>query len=529
MDTSALQRELAREREEHARELMREREERTRELTREREESARELTRVREESAREREALQAQLALLRIGEPAPQAGGGGQPAASTPSQLSVPLRVLLSPSAKDAASIIDGLFCAVVERPVAAEAQGVALRAPGVAGAFRGLLKAAKDDPRELAPEAHFYARATPFLPAFAEPVGGPAGNMEASALFTAQSLLTRGWSFSSACRPELHVRAALGPTHPFRPAFNGEVKSVGATWLEQAVYYTAMDMVRVFFPAREDGAAPGPRRFFARPPLGFAIVAFPHVGYLVALEWAAVLFVSPVSAPFFLGSAEHEAAVAALPDVRYEEPVPLEAGLHWLTAAPALPSSRPPESVSWAVSGGTFHKLLRADAYSPARFRALFGAYERLAALAGEAGAPGAPRALAAVARGMRLSYGAHEVLVEMAALGGARDATQGEVTSEGRVLEAAAEGVAWLAARGVLYVDLRGPNVLVAGEEVWLVDFDDCLLLEAPVRSALEFRGALTRSGAAAVGDWASLLVRDALPKVDAALERAFQLLAM
>jgi hypothetical protein len=49
----------------------------------------------------------------------------------------------------------------------------------------------------------------------------------------------------------------------------------VGATWLEQAVYYTVMDMVRVFFPAREDGAAPGPRHFFARPPLGFAIVAF--------------------------------------------------------------------------------------------------------------------------------------------------------------------------------------------------------------------------------------------------------------
>jgi hypothetical protein len=115
------------------------------------------------------------------------------------------------------------------------------------------------------------------------------------------------------------------------------------------------------------------------------------------------------------------------------------------------------------------------------------------------------------------------------MAALGGARDATQGEVTNEGRVLEAAAAGVAWLAARGVLYVDLRGPNVLVSGEEVWLVDFDDCLLLEAPVRSALEFRGALSCSGAAAAGDWAGQLVRDALPKVNAALERAFAALAL
>jgi hypothetical protein len=520
MDNATLLRELAREREE----LAREREARAAA------DSRAEAAASRAEAADSRaEALRAQLALLRIGEAAAaQAGGGGQPTAPIPSQLSVPLRVLQSPSTK-AASIIDGVFCAVVERPVAAEAQGVALRAPGVADAFRALLDAARNDPRELAPETSFYARATAVLPAFAEPVGGPAGNMEACTLFTKRCLSTRAWTFTATCKPELHVRAALSAARPFRPTFNGEVKSVGATWLEQAVYYTVMDMVRVFFPAREDGAAPGPRRFFARPPLGFAIVAFPHVGYLVALEWAGVLFVSPVSAPFFLGSAEHAAAVEALPDVRYEEPVPLEAGLSWFTAAPDPPPPCPPESVSWAVAGGTFRKLLRADARSPARFRSLFGAYERLAALAGEAGAPGAPGALAAVARGMRLSYGAHEVLVEMAALGGARDATQGEVTNEGRVLEAAAAGVAWLAARGVLYVDLRGPNVLVSGEEVWLVDFDDCLLLEAPVRSALEFRGALSCSGAAAAGDWAGQLVRDALPKVNAALERAFAALAL
>jgi hypothetical protein len=61
-----------------------------------------------------------------------------------------------------------------------------------------------------------------------------------------------------------------------------------------------------------------GHRRFFSYPPVGFGLAAFPHVGYLVAVEWIGKLFVSVVSQPFFLGSPEHEAAIAALPDRDY-------------------------------------------------------------------------------------------------------------------------------------------------------------------------------------------------------------------
>ena len=89
----------------------------------------RELAREREALAREREAraaadsraeaLRAQLALLHLGEAgAAQGGGDSQPTtAPIPSQLSVPFRVLQSPSAK-AESIIDDMFCAVVERKI---------------------------------------------------------------------------------------------------------------------------------------------------------------------------------------------------------------------------------------------------------------------------------------------------------------------------------------------------------------------------------------------------------------------------
>ena len=179
---------------------------------------------------------------------------------------------------------------------------------------------------------------------------------------------------------------------------------------------------------------------------------------------------------------------------------------------------------MSWSLAGGHFRKLVRADARSPARFRALHDAYARLSELTAAAAAPGAPRALAAVAAGVRLLYGAHEVMIEMAELSGARDANHDEVTCAGPLLDAAAAAVVWLARRGLLYTDLRGPNVVVAGDKAWLVDFDDCVVLAEPVRDADAFRQALVTTGASATGAWASALVRDALPRVADALKAAF-----
>jgi hypothetical protein len=58
-----------------------------------------------------------------------------------------------------------------------------------------------------------------------------------------------------------------------------------------------------------------GVHRFFRTPPYAFGLAAFPHVGYIIAVEWDGKLLASVVSEPFFLGSNSHEAAVAALPD----------------------------------------------------------------------------------------------------------------------------------------------------------------------------------------------------------------------
>ena len=57
-------------------------------------------------------------------------------------------------------------------------------------------------------------------------------------------------------------------------------------------------------------------------------------------------------------------------------------------------------------------------------------------------------------------LLFGAHEVLVEMAALDGARDAADRDVTAEGPLLDAAAAAVAWLARRGLLTRTCAAPT---------------------------------------------------------------------
>ena len=81
----------------------------------------------------------------------------------------------------------------------------------------------------------------------------------------------------------------------------------------------------------------------------------------------------------------------------------------------------------------------------------------------------------------------------------------------------DAVAAAVAWLARRGLLYVDLRPPNVRVGGaaEAAWLVDYDDMELLEPPAQVADDVLRALAAHthGARALDAFPAL--RDALQR--------------
>ena len=455
--------------------------------------------------------LAAALSPLTLGGAGGGADAAGPGAARTvPATLAHELEALASPSVAER-SVLEGRFVALIDAPAS-----VAPSDAAAAAAFASLAKSC-GGARGMMEERQCYAHALAHLPAFAERVRAAEGGISASTLFSAAALRTAAWSFAAKCKPELHVRSCVGGAGEpaFRPAFNGELKTAGdGRALEQAAYYTAMDMVRVFFPATA-AAEPCARRFFARPPLGYALVGFPHVAYFISLEWVGKLLVAPASAPFFLGSAAHEAAAAALPDVRYEDPSPRPGGLDWLT--PSDPAAR--ERTAWCCAGGVFRKLVRGDARSGAGFAAMHRAYARLAEVL-----PAAPPRLHLV-RYARLAYGAHEVLVEMPAVAG-REATDAEVTSEGPVLAAAAAAVAWLAQQGVVYTDLRGPNVLIddAGAP-WLVDFDDCLAVGKSVGTLSGYMEHLAASpGADNANTFACRLDGGFLPAVTRALAAAF-----
>ena len=477
-------------------------------------------------------AAEAALAALSLGAapPAPSGGGDGAAALTTRATLTFPSRPLRSPAHEDAPCFLEDAFVGLIAAPVAQDPRDATL-----GPAFAGLLAAASGSARSMGKESCFYALATAHLPGFAESVGGPGGDVSAVALFTQAALSTAVWSFPSHCKPELHARSAAGsPGRPAHcPAFNGELKSAGdGRALEQAVYYTTMDMVRVFFPAQRAAfdktgfaaiaataeAAQHQRLYYTHPPTGYALVGYPYVGHLLALEWVGKVLVSPVSQPFFLGGPQHASAVAALPQPSYAAPEVLDlasVGL-WLTAA-----GQPREKSAWSVHGGLFRKLVRGDSRSAQGFAAMHAAY---AALAGAL--PRAPESLR-LPRFARLLYGSHEVLVEMPAVAG-RAATEAELAgASGALLPALAGTIVWLARARIVYTDLRAPNVLVDGAGApWLVDFDDCLVAPAPVATLEGYRAAVLASpGGAQGGTFAASLGAGRQGALEAALHQAFE----
>lgn len=461
--------------------------------------------------------LTAQLAAATLAPPCAATAAARSPLprpATTRASLAPPPRErLLSPS-RSKRSFLGRRLVALVRAPVSFAVDAA------IAPAFEAVFEAGGGSARGIMREKAFYAAAVEHLPACAERFGGASGDVSAATLFTTASLRTSAWVFASDCKPELHARGALTPARPFRAGFNGAIKSAGdSRALEQAAYYAAMDLVRIFFPARGGGAVPGPRRFFSRPPLAFAIVGFPHTGYYIALEMVGKLLVSPASRAFLLRSAEHAAIASALPDPVFDEPRTIDETLPWVTPSDADDEHR--DRVAWVVAGGVFQKIVRGDARSASDFVSLYAAYARLSELL-----PAAPRGLALPAFAT-LAFGAHEVLIELPAVDGC-DATDEEVTRSGRVLDAVAAAIAWLARGGVVYTDLRGPNVLVSGGGggVTLVDFDDCLVADAPVLTLAAFKAALAPAGLDDGGcdTFAGRLRAGDLPDVDAALEAAF-----
>ena len=432
-----------------------------------------------------------------------------------------------------------GAFGAWVE--IASEPISVSGPGPAVATAFESSLRIAHGEPEAFMAEDTFYDAACDVLPTFGQRLAlGSRGDVEARVLFGSQCQRTLVWPLPRLCRPELHIGSrggyvvdrGSGPEFAFSkfaPAVNGAIKTAGdKRALQQLVTDVLLDMTRIFFPATHGGEEHAPPTYFSKPPVGYGILATAHLGYWWSLEMLGKLVLAPASAPFFIGSAEHKAATAALPYVTYDDPLLLpESDAGWASKGSLLRDRM--YLIGWTTRpiDGRFYKRVRGHAYGADFFRNMHDVYSALTLLLPKAGRP------RALLTDVKLWYGAHEVLVDMPFFHG-RQVTGEELVTV-RVLADVAEAVVWFARSNVIYRDVRGANVLIDVDgNVVLVDYDDCFLVDSPVvdydsyLTALRTRESPVTEACPLVATFSSTLLEGTFPQMEAALRTAFEVAA-
>jgi hypothetical protein len=147
----------------------------------------------------------------------------------------------------------------------------------------------ADDSPASLLSEENLYEFATKFTPEWVTATSRSTtsvGTKSAKTLFcgkAAPPVLPNFQALPWSCMPELLTSSQI-----FHPGFNVEVKSAISRgeqtpkMFDELLTYVFLGTAASLF-----GNVPaGHRRFFSYPPVGFGLAAFPHVGYLVAVEW---------------------------------------------------------------------------------------------------------------------------------------------------------------------------------------------------------------------------------------------------
>ena len=209
------------------------------------------------------------------------------------------------------------------------------------------------------------------------------------------------------------------------------------------------------------------------------------------------------VSQPFVLGSNGHKEAVRALVDYPQPEYVEIDACRErvWRTW-PAVGSA---PLVMWCeapASDGFFYKILDCTAFDKLpgggalRLRALHATYAAYAAALQQSARDVLPPAALVPAE---LLYGAFELAVKMPFVGTCT-VSEEALAAGGAVLDAVVPAIVWLARRGLMFVDLRGRNIVIDGNGHYcLVDYDDMVVLAEPATAAEALIGAMRADAAA------------------------------
>lgn len=375
---------------------------------------------------------------------------------------------------------------------------------PVLDGGALSALRLAEMSSDALLQEGAFYDLVGSTRPAWVSIVGKRSGRQDgvsARILYGATASIPSfqpvewPWAFL----PELLVRSTA-----LHPGFNAEVKSVSIKTWNELLTYVAMSIADALFSCSSEV------RFYANPPVGYGVVSFPHCGYVVAVEWIGKLLATPYSQPFFIGSEQHKASVAALPDICYNQFITVNfKDIKW--------DSRCSRSVCWSAMPtvlvaedgrqhvNQFLKLVPCSSYDhlhqPDGFlRRLYKTYERYGAALAVESASEVERTVPQALLPARLWCGVFAIVVTMEFVKG-KEATVEQLAAstpdDEEGARAIASAVVWLARRGLIYYDLREPNILVDSGGCWrLIDYDDMVVVEpGSVKSVADMKEVLER----------------------------------
>jgi len=341
----------------------------------------------------------------------------------------------------------------------------------------------------ELLQEGAFYELVGATIPSWVSLLGKRSrlnGGVSAGILYGANG---PGPSFRRVSWPWQCLLEQTTRSDALHAGFNAEVKSVaGKQMWNELLTYVAMSIVDALFRRSSD------IRFYTNPPVGYGVVCFPHCGYIVAVEWVGKLLATPYSQPFFVGSKEHKVAVAGLPDVDFHEFIGVNMeNIKWHSMSNRLVCWTGLPTVLTADNGqqlvNQFLKLMTCESFDhlhePAGFfRRLYNTYKTYgAAWDAESASPTVGAVPQALLRA-RLWCGVFAVVVTMDFIKG-NEATEKQLQASTPNDEKGARGIAtavvWLARRGLIYYDLREPNILVESDGCWrLIDYDDMIMVE-------------------------------------------------
>lgn len=342
-----------------------------------------------------------------------------------------------------------------------------------VSEAFKHIVASQAEGWADIMSEDFLYPLATAFTPPWVEATRRPRGTDQTAVDVFGDPIIPGGpfrLTLPWGCKPELFTRTAAG-TVPF----NGELKTAGnRRTFDGVAGYVLLGMAHSLFNAPADTW-----RFYARPPVGYGIVGYLFAAHYVTIEMVGQLFVAPLSKPFILKSRDHQVAAEALPPIDFGAPIDYKRSSLALAA-----EERTSSPVVWtaapAAEDGMFLKFLSVSTpHVVGRFDSIYKLYRRYSQLPVERPAALLPAQMLfgflCVAIRMPFKQGRHPSLTEL--------------WGDPSVLNPVAEAIAWLLRQGILYTDVRPPNVIVVegaaaaaappAPEVYLIDYDDAVLL--------------------------------------------------